>query len=187
MWTIFKVFTRLVTVLLLFYISVFWLVGMWGVSSPTRDRISTPALEGKVLTTRPPAKSPTSLSRGCFQNVQSSRGLVRYQGPIPSRWWQPTPVFLPGEFHGQRSLAGYSPQDHRVGHDWVTTLPTWISSPSQTTLASALVHPSSGRSVKGKLASHLPPPKDNRTQEPCKHWHRTQLFQLQSRYLILSS
>ena len=24
-------------------------------------------------------------------------------------WQQPTPVFLPGEFHGQRSLAGYSP------------------------------------------------------------------------------
>ena len=23
--------------------------------------------------------------------------------------WQPTPVFLPGEFHGQRSLAGYMP------------------------------------------------------------------------------
>ena len=23
--------------------------------------------------------------------------------------WQPTPVFLPGEFHGQRSLMGYSP------------------------------------------------------------------------------
>ena len=23
--------------------------------------------------------------------------------------WQPTPVFLPGEFRGQRSLAGYSP------------------------------------------------------------------------------
>ena len=25
------------------------------------------------------------------------------------RKWQPTPVFLPGEFHGQRSLAVYSP------------------------------------------------------------------------------
>ena len=25
------------------------------------------------------------------------------------RKWQPTPVFSPGEFHGQRSLAGYSP------------------------------------------------------------------------------
>jgi len=24
--------------------------------------------------------------------------------------WQPTPGFLPGKFHGQRSLAGYSPQ-----------------------------------------------------------------------------
>ena len=25
------------------------------------------------------------------------------------REWQPTPVFLLGEFHGQRGLAGYSP------------------------------------------------------------------------------
>ena len=25
------------------------------------------------------------------------------------REWLPTPAFLPGEFHGQRSLAGYSP------------------------------------------------------------------------------
>ena len=24
------------------------------------------------------------------------------------RKWQPTPVFLPGEFHGQRSLEGYT-------------------------------------------------------------------------------
>ena len=23
--------------------------------------------------------------------------------------WLPTPIFLPGEFHGQRSLVGYSP------------------------------------------------------------------------------
>ena len=31
-------------------------------------------------------------------------------GKIPwKRAWQPTLVFLPGEFHGQRSLAGYSP------------------------------------------------------------------------------
>ena len=26
-----------------------------------------------------------------------------------SRAWQPTPAFLPGESHGQRSLVGYSP------------------------------------------------------------------------------
>ena len=28
-----------------------------------------------------------------------------------SRKWQPAPVFLPGKFHGQGSLAGYSPRD----------------------------------------------------------------------------
>ena len=32
---------------------------------------------------------------------------------------QLTPVFLPGEPHGQRSLAGYSPWGYRrVGNDW---------------------------------------------------------------------
>jgi len=37
-------------------------------------------------------------------------------GKIPWRSkWLPTPVFLPGEFHGQRSLAGYSPWGLRVG------------------------------------------------------------------------
>ena len=37
------------------------------------------------------------------------------------RKWQPTPAFLPGKFHGQRSLTGYSPWGHRVGYDWVLT------------------------------------------------------------------
>ena len=32
------------------------------------------------------------------------------------RAWQPAPVFLPGEFHAQRSQVGCSSQ--RVGHDW---------------------------------------------------------------------
>ena len=27
----------------------------------------------------------------------------------PLEKWQPTPVFLPGKSHGQRSLVGYSP------------------------------------------------------------------------------
>ena len=29
------------------------------------------------------------------------------------RKWQSIPVFLPGEFHGQRSLVGYSPWDRK--------------------------------------------------------------------------
>jgi len=42
------------------------------------------------------------------------------------RAWQPTPVFLPGESHGQRSLAGYSPWGHRVGHNWSDHMHTCI-------------------------------------------------------------
>ena len=35
-------------------------------------------------------------------------------GKIPwTRAQQPTPIFLPGESHGQRSLAGYSPWGHK--------------------------------------------------------------------------
>ena len=29
------------------------------------------------------------------------------------RAWQPTPALLPGEFHRQRRLVGYSPLDHK--------------------------------------------------------------------------
>ena len=29
------------------------------------------------------------------------------------RKWQPTPIFLPGKCHGQRSLVGYSPWAHK--------------------------------------------------------------------------
>ena len=37
-------------------------------------------------------------------------GFSPWGGKIPWRMaWQPTPVFLPGKSHGQRSLAGYSP------------------------------------------------------------------------------
>ena len=37
-------------------------------------------------------------------------GFDPWVGKIPwRRAWQPAPVFLPGESHGQRSLAGYSP------------------------------------------------------------------------------
>ena len=44
-------------------------------------------------------------------------------GNIPwRRKWQPTPLFLPGKSHGQKSLEGYSPRGlKRVGHDWAHT------------------------------------------------------------------
>ena len=38
-------------------------------------------------------------------------GSIRELGRFPwRRKWQPPPVFLPGESHGQRSLVGYSPR-----------------------------------------------------------------------------
>ena len=38
-------------------------------------------------------------------------GSIPGSGRFPwRRARQPTPVFLPGKFHGQRSLVGYSPQ-----------------------------------------------------------------------------
>ena len=37
-----------------------------------------------------------------------------WAGKVPwRRAWQSTPVFLPGESLGQRSLEGYSPQGHK--------------------------------------------------------------------------
>ena len=43
--------------------------------------------------------------------IHTGLGLVEIFGDMRKSWrkWQPTPVFLPGESHGQRSLAGYSP------------------------------------------------------------------------------
>ena len=59
------------------------------------------------------------------KNPSAKAGDIRDYGFNPwvrkipwRRTQQPTPVFLPGKSHGQRSLAGYSPQGHRVGHDW---------------------------------------------------------------------
>ena len=49
----------------------------------------------------------------CCQCRRCKRcGFDPWVGKIPWRWaWQPTPVSLPGEFHGQRSLEDCSPWD----------------------------------------------------------------------------
>ena len=69
-----------------------------------------------------PFPSPRDIS-GKEPACQCSRhkrcGLHPWVRKIPwSRKWQPAPGFLPGTFHGQRSLAGCSPWDWRVGHNW---------------------------------------------------------------------
>ena len=55
----------------------------------------------------------------CERNKR--HGFNPWVGKIPwRRKWQPTPVFLPGESHGQRSLAGYRPWGRKESHNWAT-------------------------------------------------------------------
>ena len=58
----------------------------------------------------------------CHCRSRKRHGFHPWVGKSPwRRKWPPTPVFLPGESHGQRSLVGYSPWGcKRVGHDWAT-------------------------------------------------------------------
>ena len=51
---------------------------------------------------------------GCQCRRRMRFGFDPWVGKILwRRKWQPTPVFLPGETHGQRSLAGYSQLGHK--------------------------------------------------------------------------
>ena len=55
--------------------------------------------------------------------VKNRHRFNPWMGKLPWRKeWLPTPVFLPGEFHGQRSLAIYSPWDHKEldKTEWLT-------------------------------------------------------------------
>ena len=52
--------------------------------------------------------------------IAGDPGLVSGMERSLRRKWQPTPVLLPGKYHGQRSLVGYSPWGHRVRRDLVT-------------------------------------------------------------------
>ena len=78
--------------------------------------------DGRSSCTRIPWKSPfvpiwlLSLAAQRVKRLPPTwetrvRSLGR-EDPWRSKW-QPTPVFLSGKFHGQRSLAGYSPWGHK--------------------------------------------------------------------------
>ena len=57
------------------------------------------------------------------KNLPANAGGIKDVGSVPASgkmpWrskWQPTPLFLPGESHGQRSLVGYSPWSHKEAY-----------------------------------------------------------------------
>ena len=85
-------------------------VRFWG------ERAGSPSFGSSAPHLGLPQKEPTCQCSRCKR-----RKFDPWVGKIPwRRAWQPTPVFLPGESHGQRSLAGYSPWDYRVRVSWVT-------------------------------------------------------------------
>ena len=70
---------------------------------------------GKFLATLQVFRGNTSGKEAACQCWRHKRcRFDPWVGKVPwRRAWQPTPVFLPGESHGQRSLEGYSPQGHK--------------------------------------------------------------------------
>ena len=75
-------------------------------------------------------------------NLSVNAGDPKDMGSIPglgrslSRKWQPTPVFLPEKFHGQRSLVGYCPWGHKESE---TDMPKHTSPLFSSTLNFALL------------------------------------------------
>ena len=64
---------------------------------------------------RCPVASVLLVKKAISQMVKNLPSMQEtWVGKIPwRRKWQPTPVLLSGESHGQRSLVGYSLWDHR--------------------------------------------------------------------------
>ena len=123
-------------------------------------------------------EGPSTHHRQCLRNKRNSYvylwlrqwriclqcrrpGFSLWVGKIPwRREWQPTPVFLPGEFLGQRRLAGYSP---RGGKESDTT--EWVSFHPMVNAVFSLVIPFSS------LFSFLPEVLEDRMRNPPPHPH----------------
>ena len=105
-----------------------------------------PALWADALTAELPSREKHSTTVGQISSKESAcnaRGVCRRGGfnpwvrKIPGRRkWQSTPIFLPGESHRRRSLAGYSPWDckesdtteqlNNSNKQWSTSLKNWF-------------------------------------------------------------
>ena len=97
-------------------------------SSQPKDQTQVSCIAGRFFTIRDTGKPYNCMwvynylrLRRWFSGKESTCQCRRcrrlefdpWVGKIPWRIkWQPAPVFLSGEFHGQRSLVGYSPWVH---------------------------------------------------------------------------
>ena len=63
----------------------------------------------------------------CNAGDTGDMGSIPGSGRSWKRAWQPTPVFLPLEFHGPRNLVGYSPQGRKESDRTERLgLPRWL-------------------------------------------------------------
>ena len=83
-------------------------------------------------------------ANGKESTCQCRRSRINpWVGKIPwKREWQPTPVFLPGKSHGQRSLVSYTLWICRVRHDWAHTdfISFWLIYPSSISFCKNNMH-----------------------------------------------
>ena len=71
-------------------------------------------LQANSLPSEPPGKPHYFLKQHVNLQLYRKKCLIKKQ--TWRRKWQPTPVFLPGKIHAQRSLAGWSPWDYMNEH-----------------------------------------------------------------------
>ena len=80
----------------------------------------------KILLQQIPSQCPSSFLPSFIISPLRNKQAAVLLHPKDTKWrrkWQPTPISLPGESHGRRSLVGYSPRgSQRVRHDWATSL-----------------------------------------------------------------
>ena len=67
-------------------------------------KLVSPALAGGFLTTVPPREALGLVLCQIFSVILGDNQILTWR-----RKWQPTPVFLPGKSHGQKSPVSYSP------------------------------------------------------------------------------
>ena len=105
---------------------------------------------------------PSSKESACQCRRHTRHRFDRWVSKILwSRKWQRAPVFLPGKFHGQRSLSGYSPQGRiRVRHDWAHT-------PKKRSRKQASVITSSEKILEASIIFYLPHPPPGGTSLSC--------------------
>ena len=101
---------------------------------------NSPSCHGCILTPQPyrAERAPESWMPG-FIIKGAPRCQLRCSLELPwlmawRRRWQPIPVFLPGKFHGWRSLVGYSPWSHKESDttEWLHIHMAWKGFPGGT-------------------------------------------------------